>query len=92
MVDYKPNMVLSNQEYKVVGTRPVRPDGLDKATGRARYGADFKISGLLYGRVLRSPHAHARINSIDISMMIIFFLFKKTPIIPIEKITALNVK
>jgi xanthine dehydrogenase molybdenum-binding subunit len=72
MVDYKPNMVLSNQEYKVVGTRPIRHDGLDKVTGRARYGADFKISGLLYGKVLRSPHAHARINSIDISKALRF--------------------
>ena len=53
--------------YKWVGTRPVRHDGLDKVTGRARFGADFAIAGMLHGAVLRSPHAHARILSIDLS-------------------------
>src|SRR5215831_10257148 len=48
-----------------VGTRTVRPDGVDKVTGRARFGADFNLPGQLVGRVLRSPHAHARIVSID---------------------------
>ena len=67
MLDYKPNMVLSNQEYKVVGTRPIRPDGADKVTGKARYAADTNLPGMLYGKVLRSPHAHAIIKSIDIS-------------------------
>ncbi len=55
------------KEYKVIGTRPIRHDGVDKVTGRAIYGADFHITGLLHGRVLRSPHAHARIISIDTS-------------------------
>jgi CO/xanthine dehydrogenase Mo-binding subunit len=50
-----------------VGTRTVRPDGHDKVTGRARFGADFNLPGQLVGRVLRSPHAHARIVSIDTS-------------------------
>src|SRR5215471_8646557 len=50
-----------------VGTRTVRPDGVDKVTGRARFGADFNLPGQLVGRVLRSPHAHARISSIDTS-------------------------
>ena len=67
MLDYKPNMVLSTKEYSVVGTRPVRHDGLDKVTGRARYGADVHLPGMFYGKVLRSPHAHARIKSIDSS-------------------------
>ena len=67
MLDYKPNVVLSTQEYKVVGSRPVRHDGADKVTGRARYGADIMMPGLLHGRILRSPHAHARIGSIDAS-------------------------
>ena len=67
MLDYKPNMVLSTQEYKVVGTRPIRPDGADKVTGKARYGADINLPGMLYGKVLRSPHAHARIKSINTS-------------------------
>ena len=61
------NIVLSNAEYKVVGTRPIRHDGADKVTGRAKYGADFDAVGLLHGKVLRSPHAHARIESIDAS-------------------------
>ncbi len=59
-------MVVSN-EYKVVGTRPIRPDGTDKVTGRAQYGADIRIAGMLYGRVKRSPHAHALIKRIDTS-------------------------
>ncbi len=53
--------------YKWVGTRPVRHDGLDKVTGRARFGADLSLPGMLVGMVLRSPHAHARIRSIDTS-------------------------
>ncbi len=53
-------------EYKVIGTRPIRHDGLDKVTGRALYGGDVQMAGLLHGRVLRSPHAHARIRGIDV--------------------------
>ncbi len=52
-------------EFTYVGTRPNRPDGVDKVTGRARFGADLTMSGQLVGRVLRSPHPHARIRSID---------------------------
>ena len=52
-------------KFKVVGTRPVRHDGTDKVTGRAIYGADIQLPGLLHGKILRSPHAHARIKSID---------------------------
>ncbi len=54
-------------QYSVIGTRPVRHDGADKVTGRAIYGADFQMAGLLHGVILRSPHAHARILSIDTS-------------------------
>ena len=54
-------------EQRVVGTRPIRQDGIDKVTGRARYGADIHAAGLLHGKVLRSPHAHARVRSIDTS-------------------------
>jgi xanthine dehydrogenase molybdenum-binding subunit len=54
-------------EYKVIGTSPLRHDGVDKVTGRAAYGADIRLPGMLYGAVLRSPHAHARILSIDTS-------------------------
>ena len=55
------------EKYKVVGTRPIRHDGADKVTGKALYGADIQLPGLLWGKVLRSPHAHARIRSIDTS-------------------------
>ena len=54
-------------EFNLVGTRPVRPDGVDKVTGRARFGADLSLPGMLVGRVLRSPHAHARIKKVDVS-------------------------
>ena len=61
------NQVLSEVEYNVVGKRPVRPDGVDKVTGRAQYGADTNLTGTLQAKVLRSPHPHARIKSIDTS-------------------------
>lgn len=51
----------------VVGTRPVRPDGIDKVTGRACFGADFQLPGTLVGLVFRSPHAHARLLKVDVS-------------------------
>ncbi len=54
-------------DLKVIGTRPVRPDGVEKVTGKANFGADIHASELLHGKVLRSPHAHARIKSIDLS-------------------------
>ena len=54
-------------EYKWVGKRNPRPDGVDKVTGRAKYGADLYLPGMLTGKILRSPHAHARIKSIDTS-------------------------
>jgi CO/xanthine dehydrogenase Mo-binding subunit len=57
--------VLDPPKLKVVGTRPIRPDGVDKVTGRAQYGADFVMPGMLHGRIKRSPHAHARIVAID---------------------------
>ena len=57
----------TNQEFKIVGTRPPRPDGVDKVTGRARFGADASAAGQLVGLVLRSPHAHAKIKKIDTS-------------------------
>ncbi|RME61661.1 MAG: xanthine dehydrogenase family protein molybdopterin-binding subunit [Caldilineae bacterium] len=56
------------QEAKhVIGTRPIRHDGVDKVTGAARYGADVNLPGMLYGKILRSPHAHARILRLDTS-------------------------
>jgi CO/xanthine dehydrogenase Mo-binding subunit len=52
---------------KWIGKRTIRPDGQDKVTGRASFGADFTMPGMLWGKVLRSPHPHARIRSIDTS-------------------------
>ena len=60
-------MSSEKREYKWVGTRQIRPDGHDKVTGRAKFGSDFSLSGMIHGRVLRSPHAHAVIKSIDTS-------------------------
>ena len=62
--DYEPNMVLETGSYNVVGTRPVRHDAINKVTGRDQFGADIQFAGLLHGRILRSPYAHARIKSI----------------------------
>ena len=64
---FQPNVILKEKDYRVVGTRPVRHDGYDKVTGRAEYSADSHPTGYLHGKVLRSPHAHARIISIDTS-------------------------
>jgi|TARA_B100000809_G_scaffold243265_1_gene268120 xanthine dehydrogenase molybdenum-binding subunit len=55
------------KNYSAIGKRPVRHDGADKVTGKAQYGADLNLPGMLFGKVLRSPHAHARIKSIDLS-------------------------
>ena len=55
------------QKYKYIGRRTVRPDGFDKVTGRANYGADISLPGMIWGKTLRSPHAHAKILSIDTS-------------------------
>ena len=57
----------SDGKYKVIGTRPIRHDGEDKVTGRAIYGADVRPADVLFGKVLRSPHAHANIKRIDTS-------------------------
>ncbi len=62
---HNPDLVKRN--FKIIGTRPRRPDGIDKVTGRARYGADFNFPGQLVGLVLRSPHPHAEIVKIDTS-------------------------
>src|ERR1700674_96687 len=56
----------TTDNFKVIGTRPIRHDGVDKVTGRAKYGADYAFPEMLHGKVLRSPHAHAIIKSIKI--------------------------
>jgi 4-hydroxybenzoyl-CoA reductase subunit alpha len=58
---------LVDREFAVIGRRLLRTDGLDKATGRAVYTDDLALPGMLHGKILRSPHAHARILSIDAS-------------------------
>ncbi|MGE4563175.1 MAG: molybdopterin cofactor-binding domain-containing protein, partial [Rhodospirillales bacterium] len=60
-------MMATNSGFKVIGTRPIRHDAMDKVTGQARYGADISMPGLIYGKILRSPHSHAMIKSIDAS-------------------------
>src|SRR5262245_41299335 len=60
-------MSTTTNGYKVIGTRPVRHDGVDKVTGRAIYGADVQMAGLLHGRILRSPIPHGIIRGIDAS-------------------------
>lgn len=58
---------LGKTKYQVLGTRPIRHDGADKVTGKALYTADIQLPGMLYGKYVRSPHAHAKIVSIDTS-------------------------
>src|SRR6478672_13545671 len=60
-------MAYDGESLKVVGTRPIRPDGVDKVIGRANFGADMTMPGMLWGKLKRSPHAHARIKSINTS-------------------------
>ena len=58
---------MSERKFKYVGTRPIRHDGVEKVTGRANYGADIVLPGMLHGAIARSEHAHARIVRIDTS-------------------------
>ena len=60
-------MTVTAPELKVVGTSPIRHDGVDKVTGHAVFGVDVRIPGMLHAQVLRSPHAHARITRINTS-------------------------
>ncbi len=58
---------MANTENSIIGQRPIRPDSIEKVTGQAQFGADFTLPRMLYGSVLRSDCAHARIISIDTS-------------------------
>jgi CO/xanthine dehydrogenase Mo-binding subunit len=60
-------LYLGKAKYQVLGRRPVRHDGADKVTGKAIYAADIQLPGMAHGKIIRSPHAHARIKSIDAS-------------------------
>ena len=55
------------EELRVVGKRLPKLDAPQKVTGQTAYAEDLRMSGLLVGAILRSPHAHARIRSIDVS-------------------------
>ena len=56
-------------DFKQIGTSPVRQDGVEKVTGRARFGADLILPNMVHGKVLRSPYAHARIKNVDLSII-----------------------
>ncbi len=58
---------MNEMSHKWIGARTIRPDGADKVTGRAQYSADLAMPGMVWGKILRSPHAHAVIKSIDTS-------------------------
>ena len=55
------------RQFQHIGQRTIRPDGFDKVTGRANYGADFSLPGMVWGKILRSPYAHAKITKLDVS-------------------------
>ena len=57
---------VETKKFKVIGTRPLRPDGIDKVTGKANFGADIALNGMLFGAVLRSNLAHAKIKKINV--------------------------
>ena len=66
--NYSTSFPYEEKDLKIIGTRPdERPDAVDKVTGKARYAADINLPGQLVGKVLRSPHAHAWVRSIDTS-------------------------
>ena len=53
---------------KWIGKNTIRPDGADKVTGRAQYSSDTTMPGMIWGHVLRSPHPHAKILSINTNL------------------------
>ena len=77
------------QTYRVIGTRPVRPGDAAKVTGQAIYGEDIHMAEMLYGAVLRSPHAHARIVAIDTRPAEALALPSTGTIIPIKSAITL---
>jgi CO/xanthine dehydrogenase Mo-binding subunit/aerobic-type carbon monoxide dehydrogenase small subunit (CoxS/CutS family) len=63
----RPPVPEGTADLRVVGTRPIRPDGVEKVTGRALFGADMRLPAMLHGRIKRSPYPHARLRRIDVS-------------------------
>ena len=74
-------IVHPEKELKVVGTSPVRPDGVPKVTGLAQYGADFSLPGMLWGKILHSPWGSATIKSLDLAAatIVLVDIFRGTP-------------
>jgi xanthine dehydrogenase molybdenum-binding subunit len=60
-------MAQAQKEFSVVGKTTPRIDAYERVTGQAQYTGDIQLPGMLYARVLRSPHPHAKILSIDTS-------------------------
>jgi CO/xanthine dehydrogenase Mo-binding subunit len=58
---------MNEMSNKWIGQRTIRPDGAEKVTGSATFAADTTMAGMIWGKVLRSPHPHARIRGIDTS-------------------------
>ena len=78
-------MAKDNGNNKWIGKRTPRPDGMDKVTGRAAFGADFSLPGMLFGRVLRSPHPHARIKSIKFEKALALPGVACRAVVPLER-------
>jgi len=55
----------NSADFKIVGKSVPVKDGVEKVTGRLKYAVDFSVPGMVYGKILRSPHAHAKIKRID---------------------------
>ena len=60
-------MAEAPKEFSIVGKRTPRIDAYERVSGQAQYTGDIQLPGMLYARVLRSPHPHAKIVSIDTS-------------------------
>src|SRR4030095_16958199 len=58
---------MAKKQFKYVGHSVARVDGVEKVTGKAKFVGDLTVPGMLQGKILRSPYAHARIRSIDAS-------------------------
>ena len=56
-----------SRKFSILGTRVARLDGAAKASGAARYSIDVRLPGMLYGKIVRSPHPAAVVKSLDLS-------------------------
>ena len=67
---------MNEMDNKWIGKNTIRPDGADKVTGRAEYAADTIMPGMIWGKVLRSPHPHATIKSINLKNVYFFNIYQ----------------